>query len=119
MVEQLGGEIQAVEVSALKRINLVSLLEAIVAQAEVMQISADPTGLAEAIVLECRTEHGLGCVPFHLNILNIIPSFVVPMHNLNSRYTIVDTIMIQLVQRMSQRFLMGDGLLEQCLLVHI
>ncbi|VDL19590.1 unnamed protein product [Hymenolepis diminuta] len=62
LVEQLGGEIQAVEVSALKRINLVSLLEAIVAQAEMMQISADPSGLAEAIVLECRTEHGLGKV---------------------------------------------------------
>nr|CDS26270.1 translation initiation factor IF 2 [Hymenolepis microstoma] len=62
LVELLGGEVQAVEVSALKRINLVALLEAIVAQAEMMQISADPSGPAEAIVLECRTEHGLGKV---------------------------------------------------------
>lgn len=60
LVEQMGGEIQAVEVSALRRINLVALLEAIVAQAEVMQLSADPSGPAEAVVLECRTEHGLG-----------------------------------------------------------
>lgn len=54
---------QAIEISALRRTNLVALLEAIVAQAEVMQLSADPTGPAEALVLECRTEHGLGCVP--------------------------------------------------------
>ncbi|KAL5109033.1 Translation initiation factor IF-2 mitochondrial [Taenia crassiceps] len=62
VVERLGGEVQAVEISALRRINLVSLLEAIVAQAEVMQITADPTGPVEALVLECRTEHGLGKV---------------------------------------------------------
>ncbi|KAL5970283.1 Translation initiation factor IF-2 mitochondrial [Taenia solium] len=62
VVERLGGEVQAVEISALRRINLVPLLEAIVAQAEVMQITADPTGPAEALVLECRTEHGLGKV---------------------------------------------------------
>ncbi len=60
VVEQLGGDVQAVEVSALKRLNLVALLEAIIAQAEMMQISADPTGPAEAVVLECQTEHGLG-----------------------------------------------------------
>ncbi len=60
VVEQLGGDVQAVEVSALKRRNLVALLEAIKAQAEKMQIYADPTGPAEAVVLECQTEHGLG-----------------------------------------------------------
>ncbi|VDM21016.1 unnamed protein product [Hydatigera taeniaeformis] len=62
VVERLGGEVQAVEISALRRINLVSLLEAIVAQAEVMHVVADPTGPAEALVLECSMEHGLGKV---------------------------------------------------------
>ncbi|CDI98422.1 translation initiation factor IF 2 [Echinococcus multilocularis] len=62
VVERLGGEVQAVEISALQRINLVPLLEAIVVQAEVMQVTADPTGPVEALVLECRTEHGLGKV---------------------------------------------------------
>ena len=60
MVEQLGGNVQAVEISALRRTNLIALLEAIVTQAEVMQLSADPTGPAEALVLECCIEHGLG-----------------------------------------------------------
>nr|VZI39029.1 unnamed protein product [Spirometra erinaceieuropaei] len=62
VVERLGGDVQAVEISALKRTNLVALLEAIVAQSEVMQICADPSGPAEALVLECHTEHGLGKV---------------------------------------------------------
>uniref|UniRef100_A0A5K3ERE8 Tr-type G domain-containing protein n=1 Tax=Mesocestoides corti TaxID=53468 RepID=A0A5K3ERE8_MESCO len=62
LVEQLGGDVQAVEISALKRLNLVALLEAILAQAEMMQISADPNGPAEALVIECTTEHGLGKV---------------------------------------------------------
>uniref|UniRef100_A0A0X3PFF0 Tr-type G domain-containing protein n=1 Tax=Schistocephalus solidus TaxID=70667 RepID=A0A0X3PFF0_SCHSO len=62
VVERLGGDVQAVEISALKRTNLVALLEAIVAQSEIMQICADPSGPAEALVLECHTEHGLGKV---------------------------------------------------------
>ncbi|KER20445.1 hypothetical protein T265_11007 [Opisthorchis viverrini] len=62
VVEQLGGEIQSVEISALKRINLHRLLEAICLQAELMQIRADPTGPAEAVVLESKLEHGIGKV---------------------------------------------------------
>ncbi|VDL99713.1 unnamed protein product [Schistocephalus solidus] len=62
VVERLGGDVQAVEISALKRTNLVALLEAIVAQSEIMQVCADPSGPAEALVLECHTEHGLGKV---------------------------------------------------------
>ncbi|CAL8094789.1 unnamed protein product [Calicophoron daubneyi] len=62
VVEQLGGEVQAVEISALKQLNLSSLLEAIILQAEIMQLKSDPSGAAEAIVLESKMEHGTGKV---------------------------------------------------------
>ncbi|KAH8853297.1 Translation initiation factor IF-2, mitochondrial [Schistosoma japonicum] len=60
LTEQLGGDIQAIPISALKRINLSGLLEAIILQAEIMQLRADHTGLAEGIVLESETLHGIG-----------------------------------------------------------
>ncbi|CAH8461856.1 unnamed protein product [Schistosoma margrebowiei] len=60
LTEQLGGDIQAVPISALKRINLSELLDAIILQAEIMQLKADHTGLAEGIVLESETLHGIG-----------------------------------------------------------
>ncbi|CAI2724721.1 unnamed protein product [Schistosoma spindalis] len=60
LTEQLGGDIQAVPISALKRINLSELLDAIILQAEIMQLKADHTGLAEGIVLESEILHGIG-----------------------------------------------------------
>ncbi|THD20000.1 Translation initiation factor IF-2 mitochondrial [Fasciola hepatica] len=42
--------------------NLQSLLEAVILQAELMQIKADPTGPAEGVVLESKVEHGTGKV---------------------------------------------------------
>ncbi|KAA3676330.1 translation initiation factor IF-2 [Paragonimus westermani] len=62
VVEQLGGEVQSVEISALKRINLHGLLEALCLQAELMQIRSDDTGAAEGIILEANMEHGTGKV---------------------------------------------------------
>ncbi|CAH8828879.1 unnamed protein product [Trichobilharzia szidati] len=60
LTEQLGGDVQAVPISALKRINLSGLLEAIILQAEIMQLKADHTGPAEGVVLESETLHGIG-----------------------------------------------------------
>ncbi|CAH8441310.1 unnamed protein product [Heterobilharzia americana] len=62
ITEQLGGDVQAVPISALNRINLSGLLEAIVLQAEIMQLKADRTGLAEGVILESETLHGIGKV---------------------------------------------------------
>ncbi|KAF6776999.1 hypothetical protein AHF37_04160 [Paragonimus kellicotti] len=62
IVEQLGGEVQSIEISALKRINLHGLLEALCLQAELMQIRSDNTGAAEGIILEANMEHGTGKV---------------------------------------------------------
>lgn len=62
VVEHLGGDVQSVEISALKRINLHSLLDAVCVQAEIMQLCADPNGLVEGFVLESNVEHGVGKV---------------------------------------------------------
>ncbi|XP_018333347.1 translation initiation factor IF-2, mitochondrial isoform X2 [Agrilus planipennis] len=53
-VERLGGDVQAVPISALKQVNLDKLTEALVLQAEVMEIGADPTGPVEATVIDSK-----------------------------------------------------------------
>ncbi len=62
VVEQMGGEVQDVEVSALKKTNLDTLLEKIALQAEVMELKANPDRAAEAIVVEAQLDKGRGAV---------------------------------------------------------
>jgi translation initiation factor IF-2 len=62
VVEQMGGEVQDVEVSALKKLNLDTLLEKIALQAEVMELKANPDRAAEAIVVEAQLDKGRGAV---------------------------------------------------------
>ena len=59
-LEDFGGEIQAQEISALKGTGVDDLIEAVLAQAEVLQLSADPKGPVEASVIESFQEQGLG-----------------------------------------------------------
>ncbi|MDR1027107.1 MAG: translation initiation factor IF-2 [Rickettsiales bacterium] len=59
-VESMGGEIQAIEISATKRINLDKLEDAILLQADMMGLTADPDMPAVAQVVEAKMEHGLG-----------------------------------------------------------
>ncbi|MFN0023882.1 MAG: translation initiation factor IF-2 [Parvularculaceae bacterium] len=61
-VEGLGGEIQDVEVSALKKINLDGLLDAISLQAELLDLKANPDRPAEGAVVEARLDKGRGPV---------------------------------------------------------
>jgi len=61
-VESLGGETLEVEVSALKKINLDKLLEAISLQAEVLDLRANPDRSAEGTVIEARLDRGRGPV---------------------------------------------------------
>jgi translation initiation factor IF-2 len=62
VVEQLGGEILDVEVSATKKTNLDRLEEAILLQAELLDLKANPKRPAEGVVLEARLERGRGPV---------------------------------------------------------
>nr|WP_255356146.1 translation initiation factor IF-2 [Brevundimonas sp. Root1423] len=60
--EALGGDTQIVEVSAKARTNLDGLLEAILLQAEVMDLKADPERSAEGVVIEAKLDKGRGPV---------------------------------------------------------
>jgi translation initiation factor IF-2 len=62
VVESLGGDTLEVEVSALKRIGLEKLLEAIVLQAEVLELRANPNRPAEGVIVEAKLERGRGPV---------------------------------------------------------
>ena len=61
-VESMGGETLDVEVSALKHTNLDKLLETILLQAELLDITANPDGRAEGIVIEAKLDKGRGAV---------------------------------------------------------
>jgi translation initiation factor IF-2 len=60
--EALGGDTQIVEVSAKARMNLDGLIEAILLQAEVMDLKADPERSAEGVVIEAKLDKGRGPV---------------------------------------------------------
>jgi translation initiation factor IF-2 len=62
VVEQLGGEILDVEVSALKKTNLDRLEETILLQAELLDLKANAKRPAEGVVLEAKLERGRGPV---------------------------------------------------------
>ena len=61
-VESLGGDVQDVEVSALKKINLDGLLDAILLQAELLDLKANPDRPADGAVVEARLDKGRGAV---------------------------------------------------------
>ncbi|MFD2652430.1 translation initiation factor IF-2 [Brucella rhizosphaerae] len=61
-VESLGGEVLDVEVSAKNKINLDKLLEAVLLQAEILDLKADPTRTAEGVVIEAQLDRGRGSV---------------------------------------------------------
>lgn len=56
LLESEGGDVQAVEISALKKTNLNELIETIMLQSEMMELRADPTGPIEGIIIEDRID---------------------------------------------------------------
>ena len=62
VTEEMGGETLAVEVSAKQGLNLDKLQEAILLQAEVLDLKANPDRPAEGIVIETKVERGRGSV---------------------------------------------------------
>ena len=61
-VEEMGGESLCAEVSAKKRINIDKLVEAILLQAEILDLKANPNRAAEGVVIEAKMEKGRGNV---------------------------------------------------------
>ena len=62
LVEEWGGEVPLVPVSAIKKTGLKDLLETIKLQAEVLELKANPDRPAEGVILEARMEKGRGIV---------------------------------------------------------
>ncbi|PWR20898.1 translation initiation factor IF-2 [Zavarzinia compransoris] len=62
VVEDLGGDVQAIEVSAKARIGLDKLEEAILLQAEILELRANPNREAAGVVIEAKLDRGRGPV---------------------------------------------------------
>jgi len=62
VVEDMGGDIQCVEVSAMQKTNLDKLIEAIMLQSELLELKANPNRNAEGAVVESKMEAGRGSV---------------------------------------------------------
>ncbi|MFP6749856.1 MAG: translation initiation factor IF-2 [Alphaproteobacteria bacterium] len=60
--EEMGGEVQIVEVSATKKQNLDGLEEVIQLQAELLELRANPDRAAEGVVIEAKLDRGRGAV---------------------------------------------------------
>lgn len=61
-VEDMGGEVQCVEVSAKEGIGLDKLEESILLQAEILELKANPNRSAAGSVIEAKLERGRGAV---------------------------------------------------------
>jgi len=62
VVEDMGGEVLAIEVSAKEKTNLDKLEEAILLQAELQELKANPNRNAEGAIIEAKLERGRGSV---------------------------------------------------------
>ena len=62
IAEDMGGETQFVEVSALKGDGLDNLVESVLLQAELLELKANPARQAEGVVIEAKLDKGRGAV---------------------------------------------------------
>ena len=62
IVEDMGGDVLSVEISALKKTNLDKLKELILLQSEILDMKADPSIAAAGVVVESRLDKGRGPV---------------------------------------------------------
>ena len=62
VAESLGGDTQVVEISAKNRTNLDGLMDAVLLQAELMDLKADPEHRSEGVVIEAKLDKGRGPV---------------------------------------------------------
>jgi translation initiation factor IF-2 len=62
VTESMGGEVQAIEVSAKQKMGLEDLIDAILVQAEILDLKANPDRAAEGVVIESKIDKGRGPV---------------------------------------------------------
>ncbi|MFO1242615.1 MAG: translation initiation factor IF-2 [Rickettsiales bacterium] len=62
VAEEFGGDIQVIEVSAKQKMNLDKLEEAILLQAEILELKANPNRKATGVVIEAQIDKGRGAV---------------------------------------------------------
>ena len=62
VTESMSGDVQVVKVSALKKTGLEDLAEAIMLQAEILDLKANPDRNADGLVIESKVEKGRGPV---------------------------------------------------------
>ncbi len=62
ILEEFGGEVMAVEVSAKQRLNLEKLEETILLQSEILDLKANPNRSASGVVVEAKMDKGRGTV---------------------------------------------------------
>jgi len=60
--ESMGGEVLEAEVSALNKLNLDKLQEAILLQSELLELKANPDRSAEGMIIEAKLDRGRGPV---------------------------------------------------------
>lgn len=80
VIEDMGGDVLCVEVSAKKKLNLDKLEDAIFLQSEILDLKANPNREAHGTVVEAKLEQGRGSVATVLmqnGTLNIGDIFVV------------------------------------------
>ncbi len=62
VVEKMGGDVQDVEISAAKRTGLAKLEEAILLQAEILELRANPNRPGQGVIIEAKLDKGRGAV---------------------------------------------------------
>ena len=62
IVEKLSGEVLDVEISALKKTNLDKLEEAIILQADLLNLKANPNRSCRGVIIESKLEKGRGSI---------------------------------------------------------
>ncbi|MBT9131527.1 translation initiation factor IF-2 [candidate division NPL-UPA2 bacterium Unc8] len=62
LVEELGGKVICIEVSAIEKIGIDHLLDALFLEAEMLELRANPVRLANGVIVEARLDKGRGPV---------------------------------------------------------
>lgn len=62
VLEEFGGDVLSVEVSAKQKLNLDKLEDAVLLQAEVLNLKANPHRQAEGVIIEAEVDRGRGTI---------------------------------------------------------